>query len=819
MSGVRRCAVVGGGVIGGGWAARFLLNGLDVTVYDPSPQAERSVREMLANAERAYGRLMQAPRPPLGVLRFAGSVAEAVRDAELIQESAPEREELKTALLSEIDAHARADALVCSSTSGLLPSRLQGAMGHPGRFVVGHPFNPVYLLPLVEVCAGAATDSVTVERAIAFYASLGMKPLHIRKEIDGFIADRLLEALWREALWLVHDGVATTAEVDDAIRYGAGLRWSFMGTFLVYRLAGGEAGMRHFLAQFGPALKLPWTKLMDVPDLTGALIDEIARQSDLQADGVGLRALEQKRDDCLVAVMQGLRAQDYGAGALVAAQEERLRAVAFSPGAPVDPSRVLRLVEGTVRPDWIDYNNHMTESRYLQVFGDATDALLRFLGVDGAYLASGFSYYTVETHIVHIKELAGLSAYYATTQVLGADDKRLHVFHRIYKTGDDELLATAEQMLLHVDTRQGRACPGKPDVIQRVQTLREAQSGLPLPEAAGRSVVPPGPKGVASPELARMLDPEVKAFIARTETFYPASANGASAAENRAAYDRMCDAFRTPHPEGVSVIDEALPAAQPTRHLRLRRHGVASARPGVALLYLHGGGFVVGGLDSHDDVCAELCAAAAIDVVSLDYRLAPEHPYPAALDDTEAAYRCLVASGRRVIVGGDSAGGNLAAALCLRLKRLGDAPALGQVLIYPGLGGDPFRNGKRNLDAPLLSGRSSGGYRDVYAGGKAASLRGDPEFAPLCADDLSGLPPAAIIAAGIDPLRQDAEDYAALLSAAGVSTMFRCDPGLVHGHLRARGMSRAAQKSFAAVAQAIGQMADCSFTDLYDVTR
>jgi len=821
MSGVRRCAIIGGGVIGGGWAARLLLSGLDVTVYDPSPHTERSVREMLANAERAQGRLMQAPRPAQGALRFAASVAEAVRDADLVQESAPEREDLKTALLSEIDAHARPDALVCSSTSGLLPSRLQRMMRHPGRFVVGHPFNPVYLLPLVEVCAGAATNPATVERAVAFYAGLGMKPLHVRKEIDGFIADRLLEALWREALWLVHDGVATTTEVDDAIRYGAGLRWSFMGTFLVYRLAGGEAGMRHFMAQFGPALKLPWTKLMDVPDLTDGFIEEIAQQSDLQAGGMGLRALEQKRDDCLVAVMQALRTQDYGAGTLLARWDDRLRAAPHLSGvtAPIDPRHVLRLLEGTVQPDWIDYNDHMTESRYLQLFGESTDALLRMLEVNDIYLSSGFSYYTVETHIMHIKEISGSSRYYTTTQVLSGDDKRIHVFHRIYNAGNDELLATAEQMLLHVDTRHGRACPAKPDMIRRVQALCDAQGGLPLPDAAGRSIGTPGPKGVASPELTRMLDPEVKAFIARTETFYPAAANSAGAAENRAAYDRMCEAFRAPRPEGVSVIDTVLPAARPERQLELRRYGVASARPGVVLLYLHGGGFVLGGLDSHDDICAELCLGAAIDVVSLDYRLAPEHPYPAALDDTEAAYRSFVASGHQVIVGGDSAGGNLAAALCLRLKRLGDAPALGQLLIYPGLGGNPFRCGSRNLDAPLLSMRNSGGYRDAYAGGRAALLQTDPEFAPLSAEDLHGLPGAAIIAAGIDPLRQDAEDYAALLAAAGVPTMFRNDPGLVHGHLRARHTSRAAGRSFRAITQAVSRMADLSFPDFYGVTN
>ena len=178
-----------------------------------------------------------------------------------MQESLPEREDLKRQVLAEIDRATAPDVIIGSSTSGLLPSRLQSEMEHPERLVVGHPFNPVYLLPLVEICGGEMTDPATKTRAATFYSRIGMKPLHVRKEIDGFIADRLLEALWREALWLVNDGVATTEEIDDAIRYGAGLRWSFMGTFLIYRMAGGEAGMRHFLAQFGPALKLPWTRL------------------------------------------------------------------------------------------------------------------------------------------------------------------------------------------------------------------------------------------------------------------------------------------------------------------------------------------------------------------------------------------------------------------------------------------------------------------------------------------------------------------------------------------------------------------------------
>ena len=490
MTETRRCAVIGAGVIGGGWAARFVLNGLDVAVFDPHPDAERRTRTMLANATRVFSKLTLAPLPAPGALCFVGSIAEAVQDADFVQESAPEREDLKRALLAEIEARARSDVLFCSSTSGLLPSRLQSDMRHPGRFLVGHPFNPVYLLPLVELCGGAQTAPESIERAAEFYTSIGMRPLHVRKEIDGFIADRLLEALWREALWLVNDDVATVEEVDDAIRLGAGLRWAMFGTFMVYRLAGGEEGVRHFMAQFGPALKLPWTKLTEVPELTDALIDKIAAQSDQQAGNTGLREWEMRRDDGLLAIMQALKTQGIGAGAVLDEYEQRLYACAHHKAAArdADPSQPLRLYQGVVRPDWVDYNNHMTESRYLQAFGDATDALLRYLGVDADYLSGGNSYYTAETHIVHRQQAAALEPFYATTQVLTADEKRLHVFHRLHRGRDDALLATAEQMLLHVDTRAGRVCSARTEVAARVHALAAAQTMLPRPGQAGRSV-------------------------------------------------------------------------------------------------------------------------------------------------------------------------------------------------------------------------------------------------------------------------------------------------------------------------------------------
>ena len=328
MACIERAACIGGGVIGGGWAARFVLNGIDVAVHDPDPETERKAHEVLDNAERVFARLFGDTRPARGALRIARSVGDAVEGAEFIQESVPERLDLKRAVLAEVDAAAAPEVVVGSSTSGLLPSDMQRDLAHPGRLLVGHPFNPVYLLPLVEIVGGRATAAAAVERARAVYASLGMKPVVVAKEIDAFIGDRLQEALWREALWLVHDGVATVEEIDDVIRYSFGLRWAQMGIFQVYRMAGGEAGMRHFMAQFGPCLAWPWTKLTDVPDLDDALIDRIAGQSDAQAAGRSIRELERIRDDNLAGIMEALERSGesgWGAGALLRETRRTMR--------------------------------------------------------------------------------------------------------------------------------------------------------------------------------------------------------------------------------------------------------------------------------------------------------------------------------------------------------------------------------------------------------------------------------------------------------------------------------------------------------------
>ena len=312
---IGKAACIGGGVIGAGWVARLVLNGIDVAIYDPDPEADRKVGEVMKGARRAYKRMAPGGLPAEGKITYAKTIAEAVKDADLIQESVPERLDLKHKVLAEIDEHALSSALVGSSTSGIKPSEMQVAMKrHPERLVVAHPFNPVYLLPLVEIVGGEGTWPAAIEMAREYYGEIGMKPVVIRKEIEAFVGDRLLEAAWREALWLVKDGICTVEELDDIMRYSFGLRWAQMGMFQVYRIAGGEAGMRHFMAQFGPCLSWPWTKLMDVPEFNDELVDLIATQSDDQSDRWSIRELEKIRDDNLVAIMEALGKQNKGKG-------------------------------------------------------------------------------------------------------------------------------------------------------------------------------------------------------------------------------------------------------------------------------------------------------------------------------------------------------------------------------------------------------------------------------------------------------------------------------------------------------------------------
>ncbi|MFQ5958614.1 MAG: L-carnitine dehydrogenase [Alphaproteobacteria bacterium] len=302
---VRRVAIVGTGVIGSGWAAHFLARGLEVVATDPHAQAETRLRDAVDNAWPALERLGLAAGADRARLAFAADLEEAVADADFVQESAPEDEALKTALLARIDAAAREDAIIASSSSGLLPSRIQSACARPERVVIGHPFNPVYILPLVEVLGGTRTSAQAIDRAMAFYEATGKRPLHVRVEVPGYISDRLQEALWREALHMVADGVATTEEIDAAITGGPGLRWAFMGPCLTFHLAGGDAGMAHMLEQFGPALKLPWTRLA-APELSDELARRVIEGTAAQAGERSVKDLERARDDRLIRIMRAI---------------------------------------------------------------------------------------------------------------------------------------------------------------------------------------------------------------------------------------------------------------------------------------------------------------------------------------------------------------------------------------------------------------------------------------------------------------------------------------------------------------------------------
>ena len=484
----KTAAIIGGGVIGGGWAARFVLNGWNVRVFDPDPQAERKIGEVMANARRSLPGLTDVALPDEGQLSFHGSIAEAVAGAEWIQESVPERLEIKHATFAEVQAACSKDAVIGSSTSGFKPSELQEGAARPGQIMVAHPFNPVYLLPLIELVPGEAGDAALIEQAKAVLSSLGMHALHLKKEIDAHVADRFLEAVWREALWLVKDGIATTEEIDDAIRYGFGIRWAQMGLFETYRVAGGEAGMKHFMAQFGPALKWPWTKLMDVPEFTDELVDLIVGQSDAQSGMHSIRELERIRDNNLVTMMRGLKAQNWGAGALINAQEKMMREGtalgAHADDVPAD--RPVLTARRTVPLDWTDYNGHMTESRYLQAFADATDRFMEMIGCDAAYISKGGSYFTAETHIRHLDEVHAGAVIEITTQVILGEGKKMHLFHEM--RDGERLLATGEHFLLHVSLETRKPSPPSPAIEAALVRIAKGHAGLARPDGLGRAI-------------------------------------------------------------------------------------------------------------------------------------------------------------------------------------------------------------------------------------------------------------------------------------------------------------------------------------------
>ncbi|MEN1966626.1 3-hydroxyacyl-CoA dehydrogenase NAD-binding domain-containing protein [Lentibacillus sp. N15] len=310
---MKQITVVGTGVIGNGWITRFLANGYSVTAFDPDPAAEGKTRNAVQLAWPAMEKMGLADGAAIDNLSFEQDLQKALEQADFVQENVPEREALKRSVIADIDRYAPAEAVIASSTSGILPSTLQAdCTYHPERVMVAHPFNPVYLMPLVELVGGEKTAQRYIETAQSFYESMNMKPLIVRQEIEGHIADRLMEAIWRESLHIVNDGVATTEEVDASIIYGPGLRWALMGPFLTLHMGGGKQGMRHLLEQFGPALKLPWTKL-EAPELTDELADKVVMGTEGQTKEIEMEQLEERRDQFLIELQQLL--EKYWPGA------------------------------------------------------------------------------------------------------------------------------------------------------------------------------------------------------------------------------------------------------------------------------------------------------------------------------------------------------------------------------------------------------------------------------------------------------------------------------------------------------------------------
>lgn len=304
---VRRVACIGAGVIGGGWAAHFLARGYDVVAFDPAPDGEVRLRELVATAWPALAALGLAADASPERLMFAGSLEAALENAEFVQESAPERLELKRELLAAIDRATPPEVVIGSSTSGFAMSDMQPDAPGAARMVVGHPFNPPYLIPLVEVVGGARSDPAAVAWAAGFYRAAGKYALAMERELPGFIANRLQDAMWREALHMVAAGEATVGQIDAAIREGPGLRWPIMGPCLTFHLAGGPGGMVHMLDHFGPALEEPWTRLA-APPLTPELRDRMVGGCATEAAGRSIAELIAERDRKLVAILKALGA-------------------------------------------------------------------------------------------------------------------------------------------------------------------------------------------------------------------------------------------------------------------------------------------------------------------------------------------------------------------------------------------------------------------------------------------------------------------------------------------------------------------------------
>lgn len=314
MNKIKTIGLLGTGVIGAGWAARALHTGINVVASDIDPKMEDWINEAVENALPSLQSLTEGiTLPPKGKLTFTTDPISMSQQVEFIQENIPEVLDIKRKSLKSIAEVTNKEIIISSSTSGFMPTELQQGMTFPERFIVGHPFNPVYLCPLVEIVGGKETSDKVKNIAQIFYKSMGMHTLMLRKEVPGHISDRLQEAMWREILHALNDDIATTGELDESIVYGPGLRWSIMGMNQIYMIAGGKGGARHFIEQFGPALKWPWSHLK-APELSNEIIDRFVEGVEAQSQGKSIREMEKIRDECLVAIQKVLSKHNMGAG-------------------------------------------------------------------------------------------------------------------------------------------------------------------------------------------------------------------------------------------------------------------------------------------------------------------------------------------------------------------------------------------------------------------------------------------------------------------------------------------------------------------------
>ena len=299
MSKIKKVAIIGTGVIGTGWIIRCLAHNKIVYAFDRDIKLKKNLITEIKRTWPYVKKLFKKKKLNLKNFTFFTSIEDTLKDADLIQECATENYALKTKLMSVIGKYSKPSAIISSSSSGLLPTRIYSKCKNPERTMIGHPFNPVYLLPAVEIVPGKKTSKKYLNKTKKFYKSISMKPIMVKHELPGYLSDRLQEALWREGLHIIKEGHATTEDLDRAIQDGPGLRWSLMGTFLTFHLAGGKSGMKHMLEQFGPALKLPWTKLK-APKLSNKLINRLVEGTKKQSKGKSVEKISNIRDQYLI---------------------------------------------------------------------------------------------------------------------------------------------------------------------------------------------------------------------------------------------------------------------------------------------------------------------------------------------------------------------------------------------------------------------------------------------------------------------------------------------------------------------------------------